>query len=77
MIVQNPGHSQLSTHHAFHLKEDEYNPKAIVKSTFIEVFSDSHLHGIPNMIKTENVIMKFFWLALFLCGVGCCIYCGF
>lgn len=51
------------------------NRKKIVKSTFIEVFGDTTMHGVPNIIKSKSVVMKCLWLCLFLAGVGGCIYC--
>lgn len=47
----------------------------IIKETFINVFGNSTLHGLPNVIRNEFKVMQLFWLMLFVSGVGACVYC--
>lgn len=55
-------------------KEDE-NKKEVLKHTFVDVFGATTMHGLPNIIRSENVVMKAIWILLFIGGIGCSIYC--
>ena len=55
-------------------KEDE-NKKEVFKHTFVDVFGATTMHGLPNIIRSENVVMKVIWILLFIGGIGCSIYC--
>lgn len=55
--------------------KNETRSNSIVRSTFFEVFGDSKCHGVSNIIKNQNILMKIIWLLLFLAGICACIYC--
>lgn len=56
-------------------REEKNESKSVFKATFAEVFGDSTCHGLPNAIKNECIVLKIFWLLLFLGAVGVCAYC--
>jgi hypothetical protein len=43
-------------------------------STLRDVLSDSTVHGLANMFRTRNNIVRFVWTCLFLAGFVCAIY---
>jgi hypothetical protein len=47
----------------------------LFKESFIKVCTESTSHGLPNIFKTKNWIIRIFWLALFLAGSGGALYC--
>ena len=69
----------------FHSKSEqekmENNPKRgrqvyeVFKESLVKMCSESTSHGLPNMFRTENLIIRIFWLILFLCGSGVALYC--
>ena len=48
----------------------------IVKQTFVEACINSTAHALPNVFRSDSIILKIIWLILFLCGVGGCVYCN-
>jgi hypothetical protein len=47
----------------------------LFKESFAKVCTESTSHGLPNIFKTKNWIIRFFWLVLFLAGSGGALYC--
>jgi hypothetical protein len=47
----------------------------LCKESLVKVCSESTSHGLPNIFRTENWILRIFWLALFLGGSGAALYC--
>ncbi len=45
-----------------------------LKDIFKECLSGTTGHGIPNIIKTEYVCLKIFWVVVWLIGLGLTIY---
>jgi hypothetical protein len=55
--------------------EIENTSWALFKSKGKEVLSDSTAHGIKNVFKSENWLVKIFWLILYLGGCAAAGYC--
>ena len=47
----------------------------LYKESLVKVCSESTSHGLPNIFRTENWILRIFWLMLFLGGSGAALYC--
>ena len=47
---------------------------ALLKKTFLEWCRDSKCHGVMNIAKAQNIILKVIWLLCFLACSGFCIY---
>ena len=68
-------------HSKSELEKMENNPKRgrqvyeVFKESLVKMCSESTSHGLPNMFRTENWIIRIFWLILFLCGSGVALYC--
>lgn len=45
------------------------------KSHFVEWCLDTSTHGLPNVIKADNWILKIIWIILILTAVAGCLYC--
>ncbi len=45
-----------------------------LKNKTIELALASTAHGLPNIIKTENLICRIIWLTCFLLSITCCVY---
>lgn len=56
-------------------KTEDENKKQVIKHTFVDVFGATTMHGLPNIIRSENVVMRVIWIFLFIGGIGCSIYC--
>ena len=57
--------------------EKNFNSQAFdyFKESLVKVCSESTSHGLPNIFKTKNWIIRIFWLILFLGGSGAALYC--
>lgn len=49
--------------------------KTILKESFVDVCSNTTAHAIPNIFRSDNIIIKIYWLLLLLLATGCSIYC--
>ena len=49
----------------------------VFKESFVKVCTESTSHGLPNIFKTDNWIIKIFWLCLFMGGSGAALYCTY
>jgi hypothetical protein len=47
----------------------------VVIEAFSKVCSESTCHALPNIFRTDNWIIRIFWLVLFLGGSGFALYC--
>jgi hypothetical protein len=65
IIMNNYEDSQLSKS-AFYL----------FKEAFVKVIIESTSHGLPNVFRTTNWIIRIGWLLLFLAGSGAALYCS-
>jgi hypothetical protein len=45
-----------------------------IKNKTIELALASTAHGLPNIIKTENLICRIIWFTCFLLSITCCVY---
>ncbi len=62
---------------------DENNQKSqlnqsvfdLFRESFVKVCTESTSHGLPNVFKTKNWLIRILWLVLFLAGSGGALYC--
>ena len=47
----------------------------LFKESLLKVCSESTSHGLPNIFRTKNWIIRIFWLIMFLGGSGAALYC--
>lgn len=50
------------------------NPLKIITDIIIDSLCDSTMHGIPNVFKRQNSIIRVFWLICFLLSAGVCCW---
>jgi hypothetical protein len=43
-------------------------------STLRDILADSTVHGVANIFRTRNRIVRFVWIGLALGGLGCAVY---
>lgn len=57
-------------------KNDEYlnTKKFKIKNVLKKMISESTIHGLPNLIKTNNNFFKTIWLSAFLITIFACMY---
>ena len=51
--------------------------KSKISKKIIDLVSDSTAHGIKNAFKSNNWIVKIFWMILFLISSSVASYCNF
>ena len=56
------------------MEERTHELRALLKKTFLEWCRDSKCHGVMNIVKAQNLILKVIWLLCFLTCSGFCIY---
>ena len=60
-------------------KVEEKSKNGFVVDLYMEalrkVCSESTCHALPNIFRTDNWIIRIFWLVLFLAGSGAALYC--
>ena len=57
------------------MKDNKTNElRAQLKQTFLEWCKDSKCHGVLNIVKTQNRILKSIWIVSFLACSAACIY---
>ena len=49
--------------------------KDLFKDSLQKICESSTSHGLPNMFRTKNWIIRAFWFLLFSGGSGAAIYC--
>ncbi len=47
----------------------------LFRESFAKVCTESTSHGLPNVFKTKNWLIRILWLVLFLAGSGGALYC--
>ena len=83
-INKNQSFSDLYTFHGVEqMSQNEIKPQAkkhssplsLFRQSLENVLSNSTSHGIPNIVRTENWLVKVFWAVLFIAGFSIAIYC--
>ena len=46
--------------------EEDYSKKSRIKKRLKEMLSDSTIHALPNIYKTERILFKIMWFFFFL-----------
>lgn len=57
-------------------KVERKTVKSILKDSLIEVCSNTTAHAIPNIFRTENWIVRIYWLLLLIAATGGSLYCN-
>ena len=55
-------------------EEKETNASSQVKEALKESIQGSTFHGVPNIYRSKNLILKLFWIVCFLGSTAFCSY---
>lgn len=66
-----------SSSHGDTINQPKITYSSIIKNSLFNVASNTTTHALPNILRTENLIIKLFWIFLFALACGGSIYCNF